>query len=228
MTPEQIAEELLPDGSNFDSRLHPLDLAGKRRRIADALRAAAVDDAMRAEAKKQIDDILSSLRWGRVHVVERETLSRDLVQQLIDNPDFRRELDRLAFLLGLSATERAFLQSYEECPQDRTTWLVFADWLEQQNKPAEALRFRTMFPQPGQVAVLTIPRPDSDALYQLNAKMTEAFYKQFGCFTIGLVEGQTLEMLDEDMMREHGWVKADRLASHIHEMDKVRRALTEE
>src|SRR5262245_10261265 len=46
-------------------------------------------------------------------------------------PSWWPMLERLAWLLGLTDTERGFVEAVMENPRDKTNLLAFADWLEE-------------------------------------------------------------------------------------------------
>jgi len=114
-------------------------------------------------------------------------------------------LERLCWLLGLSGQERAFVLTLLEAPRDEPTRMIFADWLEEHNRPQEALRLRTLIPGPGQVAVWSFP---VELRTQDVCAAVQAFSEQHGCTAVVLFGEQRLEMLDEEQMAQAGWVQA--------------------
>ena len=112
--------------------------------IADAIRAAAVDDAIRADAAKTVRAMMSGM-------MERGAITLH-VPSGIGGREIRVQpnagaLERLAFLLGLSPMERAFIHGAESGGAP-ATWLIFADWLDEHGRQEEADRFRTLFARP--------------------------------------------------------------------------------
>jgi len=115
-------------------------------------------------------------------------------------------LERLAWLLGLSAHERAFVAATLESPQERGTFHVYADWLEEHSRPEQATRLRAIAPRPGQVAVLSMPHPTTDEGTQHARRLGEMFADEHGCQVVVLFGAQTLDVFDEAQMAAHGWV----------------------
>ena len=60
-----------------------------------------------------------------------------------EQPPITRQLQALAYLLGLTDGERRFVQHLAEEPTDKLGLMAFADWLEEQGR-AEAARLREL------------------------------------------------------------------------------------
>lgn len=177
-----------------------------RREFADAIRAAAVDDAIRADVLRELHGLLDAMkatasvpnvvgaRWDKLpsniqadlrrlaEKAERETgLS---YMQLPNGMEFHIEpnvaaLERLAFLLGLSLKKQEFL-----CEP------------------------RMMSVQPGQVAVFTIPDTLPVDEHSSVLEMAKQFAEKHQVQVVVMFKGQTLDMLDEEAMHRAGWVRA--------------------
>lgn len=63
-------------------------------------------------------------------------------------------LSRLCDLLEMPEQERQFLRSAASAPSDWPTLEVFADWLEERQRPKEAERMRRLTPQTGDLLVV--------------------------------------------------------------------------
>ena len=126
-------------------------------------------------------------------------------------------LAELHALLGLSATERGFLQDAgtaaltRDLPEVYDVLSVYTDWLdEQMGREKDGVTIRSMTPQTGDVVVLTyqpIGTLSSDV-----TKLVRGLENWCGgmgrpVHFVALAEGQALQRLDEPTMRRLGWMR---------------------
>ena len=138
--------KIIPRGDGFrafepPANIHQgedLRMEGDAYRVTTTKQPDVGDDA-RAEALHEVKGILAALaELNRMHA-QAEKLTG---QRLANFIGAEKVLGRLAWLLGLSPAERAFVQEAAEKAADLKArddvFMVFADWLEDQGRGPHA------------------------------------------------------------------------------------------
>jgi uncharacterized protein (TIGR02996 family) len=154
--------------------------------VADALRAAALDEGAREAARAELARLLADVRgqamrpsltvsvdpgaavpWDAPTQPTPQADMEAMLSAAVFNaatsltilPDsaFARLLERICWLLNLSGGERRFVAALAQDAGDFDTAQVYADWLLDQGRTADGARVRRLVPQDGDVLVWQIP-----------------------------------------------------------------------
>jgi hypothetical protein len=194
--------------------------------IADALRAAALDEGAREAARADLARLLAEVRAAEEHppfTVESwddpepfaAADAAPILNAILRNPDARliTLLERLCWLLGLSDGERRFVAALAEDAGDFDGLQVFSDWLEDQGRTAGGARLRRLVPKDGDVLVWTVPPAvdawDAEPFRNAAARIREKLRRR-GVATewVVLPNDTDLSSVSPEAMRAAGWVRA--------------------
>lgn len=162
-----------------------------------------IDQAARAELQRLIEQ---SRRSPQTTVLPRPSpgLSSDY-------PASNSQVERLLQLLALTEQERAFVRAALEAKGKEQADIldVFADWLEERDKPAQAERMRKVAVRRGDVLLFYVP-VGTIAMKAHREEFLGAMKELFPETLCILVpnDGQDLQFLSEEEMRKQGWVRA--------------------
>lgn len=194
-------------------------LADIKEAIAEAIRPPGVISASWDERPV---DILASLK--AVQAAARAQLQQPTVlappPEIVLSPlvAFSAHLNRLAWLLGLSDEERAFVEGVAAAasrPDEAYEMLmVFADWLEDRMRAAEAGGMRRLVPQTGDLLVCTYSgQRGGEAEYHARESMTQVVRLLFGLgrdvACVVVPEGVSVTYVDPKELERAGWVRKD-------------------
>lgn len=174
-------------------------------------------DDLAAEAVAEVRGILADLRRrGEEHRhFTKETSSR---------------LERLAYLLGLSPAERAFVQEAAEANRSGdplaadTALAIFADWLEDEGRTEDGKRVRRLLLEDGDVMILVAHHTTSEQqVRQANQAamlMQEAIRKAGKGVLVRFIQEpeQSVERLGREQMRQAGWVRQEEQEAIFREL----------
>lgn len=199
-----------PEGTPWLAPTNWTHLAGKTdvwEHVASLERIdrAQAPEELAAEVRHELGMMLQ--RWPGSPGTHAETVVNRV-------PDLIESLCRLHALLGLSRTERDFMHDATTATEVHGPAAaypileVFADWLEDRLKPAEASAVRRLVPQRGDVLVLTYAPPEGEPSGYVRRVNEEAarplheFFSRRGyeVQVIGLAEGWGLEQLDMEAL----------------------------
>jgi uncharacterized protein (TIGR02996 family) len=171
--------------------------------IADALRAAALDEGAREAARAEVGDLLRTFRYEGLYTNPRPTVG--------DGSRF----DRLLWILGLSEGERRFVKALAEDVADFDMAQVYADWLEDDGRTAAGIRVRRLVPRDGDVLLWRVPPadgPDYDPVVAARplaqGLCDQLMARGVGTTCVVLPADSDLSALPADAMRAAGWVRA--------------------
>jgi hypothetical protein len=170
------------------------------RLVADALRAAALDDEAREAARAEVGDLLRTFRYEGLHTNPRPTVG--------DGSRF----DRLLWILGLSEGERRFVKALaDDWAGDFDGLSVFADWLEDQGRPEDGTRVRRLVPRDGDVIVVRHPPgPRHEAHCATVQQILDALAARgVRVCAVIMSHDMTLVTAPPAAMRAAGWVRAE-------------------
>jgi uncharacterized protein (TIGR02996 family) len=167
--------------------------------IADALRAAALDDEAREAARAEVGDLLRTFRYEGLYTNPRPTIT--------DGSYF----NRLLWLLGLSEGERRFVRALAEDVADFDMAQVYADWLEDDGRTAAGIRVRRLVPRDGDVIVVRHPPgPRHEAHCATVQQLLDALAARgVRVWAVTMSDDMSLEAAPPDAMRAAGWVRAE-------------------
>lgn len=165
-----------------------------------------MDGEARARVLAEVREFLAEARALRSGAQTGAALFRQ-------NEILLARLDRLAWVLGLDPQERSFVRALAREPWDAGTLLVFADWLEERQRP-EGCALRRLVPEDG--SVLVVKHPVGDAPWAMRQAADVAcgdIARKIGrlgreVYYVLLPEGMDMECLGEEQMNELGWVRA--------------------
>lgn len=134
-----------------------------------------------------------------------------------DLPKILNALERLTWLLDLSAEEASFVRDATGSPRDFHGLSIFADWLHDQQRHTDAGEIETLIPQDGDVLLIRWPETPENADEHYSRKAKEALdlltkgLMELGrhTFGIGLPPGFNMECLSSNEMLQNGWVREE-------------------
>ncbi len=129
------------------------------------------------------------------------------------------QLQRIAWLVGLSDAERAFVSAAAEQSEGADygglidTLLVFSDWLVDMGMQSQSVEVRKVVPNDGDVLIITqkymTPSRRKEIVECVAQPLVDAMANRGRNVFCVVADGSTsIESLDAEEMRRQGWVRA--------------------
>jgi hypothetical protein len=181
--------------------------------LAAAPPPAIFDPAPGQPAGTSEADFLEAIRAARAAGQPVVLPGGGSVEYVGPTPALLQLLERLTYLLGLSDLEREFLAAgaAREVPDAWDGLAAYADWIEERDNYAGAVRVRKLTPQSGDLLVFRC-EPEAAHHAARAAAALAADLESRGCPVVCslLPPGAALDSLSEECMATLGWVRAER------------------